>query len=382
MAKTRVILDKRVKLRNGKYPIKIYIYHGAQFYMPLGLSALPEEWDIAAGKYRAKDSIKKAANVRISSILAKIDNILLNLEMRGDLQNMSANQLKTHLSSACGFGVQPKQTLSYYLVKGAIGKSLRTQRLFKWCDDKVREFTGDTLIKNINKQWVDDFRTNLQRNGLAVNSITLLLAYVSRACSLALMDGAISANPLTGYKKPHQETRKRSLTIEEMRELRDMSLSGSRAFARDIFFLSFYLIGINIADLAELRTITAGRIEYSRKKTGTLYSVKVPAEAIEIIERYRGHQTLIDTSRFASSASMCSVITNLLKKLRPGLSTYYARHSWATFAAELDIPIETISHALGHKIGSPVTAIYIAYNQRKIDEANRRVIDYLNSDKL
>jgi integrase len=66
----------------------------------------------------------------------------------------------------------------------------------------------------------------------------------------------------------------------------------------------------------------------------------------------------------------------------PGLTTNYARHTWATFAAELEIPMETISHALGHKIGSPITAIYIAYNQKKVDDANRKVIDYLNADLL
>lgn len=58
-----------------------------------------------------------------------------------------------------------------------------------------------------------------------------------------------------------------------------------------------------------------------------------------------------------------------------GISSYWARHTWATFAAELDIPKETIAAALGHSSGS-VTDIYIRFNRDKIDAANRRVIDY------
>ena len=57
---------------------------------------------------------------------------------------------------------------------------------------------------------------------------------------------------------------------------------------------------------------------------------------------------------------------------------YIARHTWATVAASLDIPKETISEALGHSIGSEVTSIYINFDRKKVDEANRKVIDMVN----
>ena len=66
--------------------------------------------------------------------------------------------------------------------------------------------------------------------------------------------------------------------------------------------------------------------------------------------------------------------------LFPDISSYWARHTWATIAASLDIPKETISAALGHEIGSPITSIYIKFDQNKVDEANRKVIDYVNSN--
>ena len=61
------------------------------------------------------------------------------------------------------------------------------------------------------------------------------------------------------------------------------------------------------------------------------------------------------------------------------ISSYYNRHSWATFASEIGISLETIGRALGHSVWEKtVTAIYVKYDNKKIDEANRKVIDYLN----
>lgn len=68
------------------------------------------------------------------------------------------------------------------------------------------------------------------------------------------------------------------------------------------------------------------------------------------------------------------------KPLFPYLTTYYARHTWATIAAKLEIPKETIAAALGHG-GNSVTDIYINFDQKKVDEANRKVLNYLNETK-
>ena len=61
------------------------------------------------------------------------------------------------------------------------------------------------------------------------------------------------------------------------------------------------------------------------------------------------------------------------------LSTYWARHTWATLASSIRIPKEVISASLGHSTGS-ITDIYIEFDQSRIDRANRRLIDYLNGD--
>lgn len=63
--------------------------------------------------------------------------------------------------------------------------------------------------------------------------------------------------------------------------------------------------------------------------------------------------------------------------LFPDISSYWARHTWATIAASIDVPIELISASLGHEYGSRTTRIYIRYDKRKIDNANRAVLDWV-----
>ena len=153
------------------------------------------------------------------------------------------------------------------------------------------------------------------------------------------------------------------------------------------------MLGINIVDLCHLKSIKNNRVEYKRAKTHRLYSVKVEREALEIIERYKGSKWLLnildgyaDYRQYArrlneglQSIGKVEIGKQGKKYITPlhaDLTTYWARHTWATIAASLDIPKETIAAALGHG-GNTVTDVYINFDQKKVDEANRRVIDWV-----
>ena len=66
-----------------------------------------------------------------------------------------------------------------------------------------------------------------------------------------------------------------------------------------------------------------------------------------------------------------------MKPIEKEITSDWGRYSWATYAADLDIPKDTISEALGHVHGSKITGVYIKFSRDKIDEANRKVIDYI-----
>ena len=95
-----------------------------------------------------------------------------------------------------------------------------------------------------------------------------------------------------------------------------------------------------------------------------------------IIEIYRGDKFLLNYCD--STSSYRHFYNHLSAYLRDqGISTYWARHSWATIAAEIDIPDAVISQGLGHGPENPTTEIYIDRNRKKVDEANRKIIDFV-----
>ena len=115
---------------------------------------------------------------------------------------------------------------------------------------------------------------------------------------------------------------------------------------------------------------------------------------MELIEKYRGEKFLLNIlDRYQDYKDFTKRMNKTLKEigpmqrvgrggkkerkpLFPKISTYWSRHSWATIAASLDIPRDTIAHALGHG-NNTVTDIYIDFDQSKVDEANRKVLDWV-----
>ena len=383
MAKVKIILDKRRANVNNQYPIKIYIYHRGQIYISTQMTARAEAWNELRGEYIGTSIEVKAKNARLRDMLGKAETLLLTLSVNNELQRMTAKTLRNRLERELNI-VHRGALLVDYLEKAKAGKAERTVRLFAWAQKRVEEHDAKVRVNDIDEGWVIKYRDFLAEK-YAPNTVAQGMAWVSRALSLAVADGVISRNPAALVRKPHAETRKKSLTVETLRQLRDMEFSGPYAakfeYARDVFMLQFYLLGINIVDLFNITEVRDGRIEYIRSKTGTLYSVKVYPEAAALINKLRGEHSLVSlSSRYAKASVACTAMTYYLQQIYPKLSTNYARHTWATIAAEIGLPIETVSHALGHKIGSPITAIYVAYSQKKVDDANRRVIDYINKD--
>lgn len=149
----------------------------------------------------------------------------------------------------------------------------------------------------------------------------------------------------------------------------------------DLWFLSFYFCGMNVKDILFLKPedIRNNELSILRIKTGEQVIIRVEPEAWEIIKRYPGKKYLLSYMDEYSTDDYKNVedrMNSNIKHVLPYVTGYWARHSWATIASELDIPDATIDIAQGRSI-SGMTSIYIARNMKKVTEANRRVIDYV-----
>lgn len=214
----------------------------------------------------------------------------------------------------------------------------------------------------------------------------IYLKCLRHALNYACNHDYIAKSPFRLFKIKQEETRMRVLPVEKLRLLAQTDFPRHYNEYRDFFLLTFYLISINTVDLADCTrdSIVNGRLEYRRHKTGKLYSIKIEPEAMAIINRYRGRKHLLrwfdKYEDFKPWQGTCNNALSRLEidgeRLQRGLTLYWARYSWATYAAELDVSKDTISEALGHSYGSNITGVYIQFKREKIDVANRHVIDY------
>lgn len=238
-------------------------------------------------------------------------------------------------------------------------------------------------FEDITIRWLTDFDSFLSKTAPSQNARNIHFRNIRTVINAAIDDELTSHYPFRRFKIRPTPTKKRSLSVENIQKVFNVEgLEDWEVKYLDFFKLSFMLIGINVVDLCNLSEIVDGRIEYVRAKTHKPYSIKVEPEALEIIKRHKGARLLLDFSENYANYrhfynNLCIGLRSIKSKLGlKELTTYWARHTWATIAASLDIPKDTIAAALGHG-GNTVTDIYINFDQRKVDEANRRVLDWV-----
>lgn len=410
MATVHIYLDKRSVKRGEEAPLKIGINKkGSSAYISLKIKVYPTQWD--AEKERIKDHPnKKVLQSYIDTQRNKVSNIIMDLTKDGKLTKLTATQIKNKVQEILDPTVAVSNSFYNRFISYANSRSARrTKEMYLLTAKRMLEYDNNIksrTFENISKDWLTGFDLFLQKTSPAINGRNIHFRNI-RAVFNDALDNEITQNyPFRVFKIKTEQTVKRSLTLEETRELFSVT-DPSQQRTIDMFKLSIYLIGINPVDLCELKEIDSqGRINYRRRKTKKLYSIKVEPEAFEIINRYKGNNYLLDIlERYNDSQSFIASFDYLLKRvgkcvliqnpnfeithrhkyikectpLFPHLSSYWARHTWATLASELDIPEDVISHALGHSYstGAAVTQVYINFNRKKIDDANRKVIDYI-----
>ena len=256
-------------------------------------------------------------------------------------------------------------------------------------------------FEDITLDWLHSFNTFMAQTSPSVNARNLHFRNLRAVFNNAIENDITTHYPFRKFKIKAVETAKRSLTVEELRRLFFFNCEEHARKYVDMFKLMFYLMGVNMIDLANLTEMKNGRLDFNRAKTGHLYSMKVEPEALALFEKYKGeHYLLFILDHWVNDEFFRRKMNKELQKvgpmhkkpgrggkkeytpLFPTLTSYWARHTWATIASELDIANETIAEALGHEYGNRITNIYIRKNQKKVDVANRKVLDWVLYGKI
>lgn len=390
MANVIIYLDTRHLDKAGNAPLKLVFSHkNKSAMMPLGVSLSPSDWDAAAAKV-VKRRDRAFLNTFITQKLADAKSEILHLSERGQLNRMTASEVRDYIKglSAIEEGHDEGASLLMpYFEAFRDGKTAsRTREIYDGTIKALRRYCGNVeamRFDDVTVSFLNGFNDWLAQSE-AVNTRSIHMRNLRAVMNAAINDELTANYPFRKFKIRHERTRKRNLTREQVVSIMKMQLPSHLDRYRDYFLIMLGLIGINGVDLCHVKGIGSdGRLDYARSKTSRQYSVKVEPEVLRLVEKHRGDDYLLD------AMDGCSDYRHFMGRLNlglhsigerigvPNLTSYYARHTWASLAAELDIPKETIGKALGHS-DSSVTDIYIAYDYRKVDEANRKVLDYIS----
>lgn len=365
-------INQQRKRADGSMPIYVCVSRPPQrLYIHTGLFTKSVFSD---GVFPRTESNHRAKTIKLNEYLDRIEQIAVENSL------MPHDELRRLImDKVFGKGALDKSLSEYIMMYSESCKAKRTKEMYIATSRKIDAFDSHASL-NITVTWLEDFVRFMRNDELMVNSMAIHLRNIRSVMNWAIKHDLTDNYPFRKFSIPSEETRKRNLPIEELRFIISQTeLTSVQSKYRDLFVLMFYLIGINSVDLlnAAPEQLVNGRLEYRRSKTGRLYSVKVEPEAMEIINRYRGKKKLLSYGENSNYMYVMRRANKILKIFGKDITTYYARHTWATIAASLDIPMETIAAALGHSNGFKITSVYVDFNQRKVDEANRKVIDYV-----
>lgn len=253
----------------------------------------------------------------------------------------------------------------------------------------------DLTFDELSPDMIECYEAWLIDRRLKQNSIRCYLRTVNTLLCKAAAEGLLNnTNLFSHVRLSYVKTTKRAISEKELKVIANLELpeGSTMALARDIFMFSFYMRGMPFVDIAYLRKtdLRNGMWTYCRRKTNQCLMVEWEMAQQKILDHY-AHQTknesfllpIIkkeDGTEYKQYQRMQININRALKKigemaeLKMPLTTYVARHTWASVARDMNIPIAIISEGMGHN-SIKTTQVYLnSIDISRVNEANKRII--------
>lgn len=283
-----------------------------------------------------------------------------------------------------------------------------TAHIYQSTLNALRLFCKADVIRfnQMDRSRLKQFESHLRNKGCAWNTVSTYMRTLRSTYNKAVDEGLAEEKPrlfrhvYTGVKA----NTKRALDAGDMSKLLKaplpQSLSQSLEKSRAWLTLMFLLRGMPFVDLAYLhkKDLQDSVISYRRHKTGTLLTVEVPPTAMKLIQQYKSMDAdspylfpILSGNR--ESKEEYIEYQHALRKLNYDLkqlavycsikfnvSSYLARHTFATMLLSKGVPIESVSKMLGHT-NIKTTQIYARITNKKIEQDMMQVADKFDGFK-
>lgn len=379
MASIKLMLNLSRRLNDGTYPLVFQIIHNRRKkILYTGFHVMETEFDSEKGKINTDRRMNVKVNREIRRMHRLLGERIRELEDSGEEYSVSdiasdicQKPIKTfYLLKYINTQIEWKKELGREGIRAAY-QSTR-QSLSKYLENR------DIRMSQVNSQFVARYIEYLKHEGVGENTVNFYIRNFRTCYNLAVKEGLVSRG---GYPFGDIHTRpcrtvKRALSREDMSRLLHLPLPEHSVlrFARDLFLFSFYTQGMSFVDIAFLKHkhICDEVISYSRHKSKQLIHIGITSQIQDLFNRYGVNRETSDkdsyifpiikplrvgkkqVSEYRQYRTALSRINRALKKIAGDLdictplTTYVARHTWATLARDNGVPISTISAGLGH----------------------------------
>lgn len=398
------ILDTRRAKKTGLYPVKVQVVSNrTQKYYSTGKELTLEEWDKLS---TTKSKILIEVRTDIQNSFDKVKTIVQELESEGQF---SFDALNIRLSKG-------DITCLNSLIENKIETLTKNEQIgnstfYRNTLTSITQFTGDKiLITSVTPYWLRKYEKYMLNLGRSYTTIGMYCRAIRAMMNEAKKNGVIKENQYPfgkgKYEIPTSESRKMALTLQQIKQVISFT-DGNEATERyrDLWFFSYLCNGINFGDMLRLKysSINNGEIVFRRAKTIRTSKVKkelyamITPEMQTIIKRWGNKKKVPDNYIFPylkggeTPAEEDNIIKEVIrrcnKKLKlisseldlPHISTYTARHSYATVLKRSGANIAYISESLGHN-DLKTTENYLASFEREEREKNAKLLT--NFDNL
>lgn len=403
-ASISVVCYKSKKLSNGEHPLMLQICKdGKRKYQSLGISINPDYWDFKKNKPKPNSPNVDLIQNIILSKETELHRRILDLNL-SQSEYTAASLLKNDVKK-----IQRKTVGEFYswlINKYETNNERGNRKIYKDSLNSIKSFSNgytNFYFIDIDIDWLLKYEFWMRSKGNKETTISLKLRTLRSAYNKAMELKCVNKNnyPFDEYKinKFDVTTKKRALSKTDVIKIINMNLSHTSFYtklSRDIFVFSYLCGGINFTDIANLtnENIIDNRLQYVRQKTGKKINLLLSNDANRIIDSYnqndksnyifpilndKMHKTATQKENrihkvLGKVNKQLKYISNLLGMNNVNLTTYVARHSFATILKKSGVNISLISETLGHT-DIATTQIYLdSFDNNQIDDALKNLL--------
>ncbi len=394
----KVLCYKSKTLSNGEHPLMLCVCKDRKRkFQSLGISIRAELWDFKTNQPKAKCPNRERILVLINDKINEIQKAALDKKIAG--KDFTATTLIESTTNR----TTNKTVGEYYLT---YIQNLKKEKRIRYAG--MLEVSYNSFIKfnkhldipfsDIDAAWLKRYELWMKEQNLSVSTISTRVRHLRAVFNLAIAEHSIKNDcyPFHSYKvsKLNRQTVKRALTKQDiLKVMQYKGTSSMECLAIDIFIFSYLNAGINFIDIAKLKhsNIAENHLIYNREKTKKLINVPLQVKALEIIAKYQKdkspylfpilspfHKTEVQIANRLHK--MLAKINKHLKELGERLelpiplTTYVARHSYATVLKRAGVSTSIISESLGHS-SEKITQVYLdSFDNEQINNAMKNLL--------